>query len=111
MTMETYSFVYARDDALLAFQKTGTEGLMMALLARMPPRPEWDGCLVYEGDSPEGGQGGVCIGIRGPGAEQVQLRLMEQLEQFEIPVRQAYEGGPEVRRELARASGERWSIQ
>lgn len=105
----TFSFVYDRAEAARVFQEIGTSGLLMAILARVPPEPGWEGCLVYQGDAPDGSARTVCIGIRGPSAMRVQEQLVETFEATGIPVPAIYEGGPEPRHELARVVNGVWS--
>ena len=68
MSNDTYSFVYDRAEAARVFQEIGTQGLLLAILARIQPEPAWNGCLVYKGEAPEGSARQVCIGMRGLGA-------------------------------------------
>jgi hypothetical protein len=107
MTDATYSFVYDRITADAAFHGIPTRELLLSLLAAMPPEAAWDGCLVYEGASPLEGHS-VCIGMTGSGSDQLQLKLVEALERQGVGIRAVYEGGPEVRTPIARASGELW---
>jgi hypothetical protein len=103
-----FSFMYDRGSAAQAFQQIGIDGLVLAVLAGVPPEAGWEGCRVYEGPSPGDPETTVCIGIRGPGAATVQERLVEAFERNAIAVRRVYEGGPPVRRDIARAVGGTW---
>jgi hypothetical protein len=105
----TFSFMYDRASAAQAFQRIGIDGLVLAILAGVPPEAEWEGCRVYEGPSPGDPETTVCIGIRGPGAATVHERLVEAFERNAITVRQVYEGGPPVRRDIARVDNGTWA--
>jgi hypothetical protein len=107
--VDTFSFVYDRAAAAAVFQEVGTQGLVLAILARVPPNPAWEGCLVYKGAAPDDSARMVCIAMRGPGAIEVQERLVETFERAGIPVPAIYEGGPEPQLELARVVDGRWS--
>jgi hypothetical protein len=109
MTDASYSFVYERASADAAFHGIAVSELMLALLATIPPEKDWEGCLVYQGDSPlEAGT--ICIGIKGPEADELQLRLVEALERQGVEPLQVYEGGPEARIPIAKAQSGRWSL-
>lgn len=109
MSDEVYSIVYDRAEAARAYHEIGAQALVLAVLARIPVSPEWRGCVVYTGDAPDCGASTVCVGIRGPGAMQVQERIVEELEAVGIPVPAIYEGGPEPKLELARAGDGVWA--
>ena len=106
---ETDSLVYDRAAAAEVFTEIGTQGLVLAILARVPPEAEWEGCLVYKGEAPEASARMVCIGMRGPSAMKVQEKVVETFEATGIPVPSIYEGGPEPQHELARVTNGRWS--
>ena len=105
----TYSFVYDRAEAAQVFQEIGTQGLVLAILARIQPEPEWEGCLVYKGASPEDSVRMVCIGMSGPSAIKVQEKVVETFEALGIPIPAIYEGGPEPQIELAKVTNGVWS--
>jgi len=105
----TYSFVYDRAQAATVFQEIGIQGLILAMLARIPAQSAWEGCLVYSGEAPENDGAMICIGTRGPGAAEVQEQIVSAFEATGIPVPAIYEGGPEPRVELARAKDGRWA--
>jgi hypothetical protein len=109
MNDATYSFVYDRAEAAQVFQEIGIQGLLLAILARIPAQNEWEGCLVYSGEAPEDDGRMICVGMRGPGAMQVQEQIVEHFENTGIPVPAIYEGGPEPRLELARVKDGKWS--
>lgn len=109
MSEETYSFVIDRRSASETFKRVGKRELLLAVLATLPPETHWDGCLVYEGESPLGEVSTVCIGARGPSAAEVQERLIEAFEKQRVRVLEVYEGGPEVRESIARAEGGKWT--
>jgi hypothetical protein len=108
MSDPTYSFVYDRQSADQAFHGIAPRELMLSILAGLTPQPPWDGCLVYQGDSPLEGAT-VCIGTRGPGANDVQLGILEGFERLGVQVVEVYEGGPDVTEPIARARDGRWS--
>lgn len=114
MPESSYSFVYNRLSAIKALRQSDPARLVLAVLATLQPPESWAGCLVYRGESPIGEPATVgppetyCIGTRGPGAAEVQERIIEALERFGVEVVQVYEGGPEVQQPLARASAGRW---
>lgn len=58
---------------------------------------------------PDEHAGQYCIGIRGPGADTVQERLVEGLEKLGIVVLAIYEGGPEPLRTIGSAAGGKWT--
>jgi len=107
MTDVTYSLVIALEDVKKAFPGTDQRGLVMGLLARAAPKPNWDDCVVYQGQSPSG-PGTMCVGMTGPAADEVQQLLVESFEQLGIRVLQVYEGGPELDTPFARAEAGRW---
>ena len=105
----TYSFVYDRAEAAQVFKEIGTQGLVLAILARLEPETEWEGCLVYKGAAPDDSARMVCIGMRGPSAIKVQEKIVETFEATGIPVPAIYEGGPEPQVELAKVVNGKWS--
>ena len=109
MEETTYSFVYDRAEAERAFQGIGIQGLLLAVLAGIRTEPRWEGCIVYQGAAPGDSTGMVCIGMRGPGAIEVQERVVQAFEGSGIPVPAIYEGGPEPELELARVAGGLWA--
>jgi hypothetical protein len=109
MTDMTYSFVYDRRSADDAFHGIATRELALSVLAGITPQSGWEGCLVYQGESPVEG-GTVCIGTRGPGADEVQLRILEAFEGQGVRILEVYEGGPDVGQAIATARDGRWSV-
>jgi len=105
----TFSFVYDRAEAARVFTEIGTQGLLLAILARVSPEPGWEGCLVYRGEAPEAGVNMVCVAMRGPGAMKVQERVVQAFEATGIPVPAIYEGGPEPTLEIARVANGVWA--
>ena len=103
-----YSLVYDAQMAAQAFPGRAKRNLVLALLAGLRPQPSWEGCVVYEGESPDRDQT-VCIATRGPAADQVQEALIEALERQAIGVIQVYEGGPEQRELYATVRGGEWA--
>jgi hypothetical protein len=104
----TYSFVYDRRTADAAFHGIATRELALSVLAGIPPKAEWEGCLVYQGTSPIDGST-VCLATRGSGADEVQLHLLDAFESNGIRILEVYEGGPEVGQAIAAARDGRWS--
>lgn len=107
MTAPTYSFVYDRATTDIAFPGVDARDLVLSLLAAFTPELEWDGCLVYEGESPLGA-GTVCIGTSGPGADLLQLRLLAALENQGVGAIEVFEGGPDATSPIARAEKGEW---
>ncbi len=108
MAAPTFSFVYDRRTADAAFHGIAARELVLSILAGLAPLADRDGCLVYQGESPIAGPS-VCIGIRGPGADEIQLRILDVLERHGVRVLGVYEGGPEVGQTIATARDGRWS--
>jgi hypothetical protein len=108
MSEETYSFVFDRQAANEVFKQIGKRELVLAVIATLIPETHWNGCLVYEGETPLEEIKTVCIGIQGPAADEVQERLVEKFEKAGVPILQVYEGGPEVREPMARAEEGKW---
>jgi hypothetical protein len=109
MSETTYSLVFDRQSAADAFKQIGKRELMLAVLARLVPEPAWEGCSIYEGETPLEEVRTVCVGTRGPAADKVQERLVETLEGLGIRVLKVYEGGPQERECLARVQDGRWT--
>jgi hypothetical protein len=108
MSESLYSLVFDRSEALKAYPQIGKVDLVLGVLASITPKPEWEGCIVYEGSSPMEETRTVCLGIQGNMADRIQERLVEGFELKGIPILQVYEGGPEVRQVYARAEGQTW---
>ena len=109
MSDAVFSFVFDRRRALEVFPGIGVDRLVRAVLARVSPPAEWNGCVVYTGATPLDPIATACVATRGPGADEAQQQLVEQFEALEIPVLAVYEGGPEQVAALARADDGRWS--
>jgi hypothetical protein len=109
MSEITFSFVYDRQSADTAFHGIAPRELALSVLAGLPPQPGWEGCLVYQGESPLEGAT-VCLVTRGPGADQVQLWILEAFERQGVRILGVYEGGPEVGQTIAAARDGRWSV-
>lgn len=107
MTDPTYSFVFDRALTDTAFPGIEVRNLVLSLLAAFTPELEWDGCLVYEGESPLGA-GSACIGTTGPGADLLQLRLLAAFENQGVGALEVFEGGPEVTSPIASAKSGQW---
>lgn len=111
MSDDVFSFVFDREGARSALPGVSLDGLVVAALARIPPVEEWEGCIVFTGATPLDPASTGCVATRGPGADEVQVKLVEQFEALEIPVLAVYEGGPEQREEIARAKEGRWCAE
>ena len=110
MTTEAhFSFVFDRQSADTAFHGIGAQQLTLSILAGIPPEAAWEECLVYLGPSPIDGAT-VCVATRGPGADALQLRLVEAYERQAVRILEVYEGGPEIATPVAIARGGRWSL-
>jgi len=96
-----YSLLIDRIAARRLFRGVGARNLVLAVLAGVPPLPEWEGCLVYEGESPEDPQDTLCIGLEGTNADVVQEALDAALERLDLKALKLFEGGPEVRERFA----------
>jgi hypothetical protein len=101
MSDATFSFVFDRASALQAFKQIGVKEMLLAALASMQPEAAWDGCLVYLGPTPLAEVATVCVGTRGPSADQVQLRIIQALELHGVKILEVYEGGPEASEKIA----------
>jgi hypothetical protein len=109
MSESVYSFVFDRIRAESEISSVPLKPLVLALLARQPPEDDWDGCEIFTGDTPLDPAKTWCVAMRGPGADQLQARLVETLESLSVPVLGVYEGGPEERELIARATPPIWS--
>jgi len=103
-----HSFTFDRDSASQAYQQIGPTPLVLAVLASVAPRDDWEGCTVYLGRSPGDESRSACVGLRGAGSEALQEALVTAFERAGVTVTALYEGGPEVMETVAKASGGRW---
>ena len=108
MSERVYSIVFDKRRADKELTPIGVDRMVMALLARQPPEAAWDGCLIFEGETPDDSATTRCVAMTGPCADQVQQRLVETMESLNIPVLGVYEGGPEMRLKIARVEGDTW---
>ncbi len=108
MSDSTYSFVYDQPAADVAFRGIAPRELTLSILAALVPEKSWEGCLVYLGPSPIG-EGSTCLATSGPGAGEVQLKMIEALESFSIRVLQVFEGGPDVISSIAIVRNGTWT--
>ena len=104
-----FSFAFDRGAAWRQFLQVSARDVVLAVLARVPPAPEWEGCLVYEGPSPDDQEGTVCVGIAGRAAEAVQEALVTAFEELGIQVPAIWEGGPAPRDRIAVVRSGVWS--
>jgi hypothetical protein len=104
-----YSFVLDKLRADAELSAVPLRALVLALLARLPPEDRWAGCEIFTGDSPLDPTQTRCVAMRGPGADEVQERLVEIMEDLNVPVLGVYEGGPGERELIARATPPTWS--
>jgi hypothetical protein len=109
MAYPVFSIVFDKRQADKELTPLSVDRMLMALLVRRPPEPTWEGCLVFEGETPDDPATTKCIGTTGPGSDQVQERLVEALEGFNIRVLGVYEGGPEVRLKIATVKDGSWN--
>jgi len=80
--------------------------LVLALLAGIPPRPDWEGCLVFVAAR---SAAEVQVGCRGPGAEAVHNRLGASLQRVGIEVLRTELGVDlDVDSKIARVIGGAW---
>lgn len=110
MRYEVFSFVFDLRGALGVFPAVSVEGLLLAVLARVPPAAGWEDCVVYTGTTPLDPEATACVVTRGPGAREAQLRLAQEFETLKIPVLALYESGPEEPEQVARAVQGRWHV-
>lgn len=107
MIKTTFSFVYDRGSADAAFHGIAADRLVLSLLAGIPAEPAWEGCAMAIGHSPLAADT-VCVVTTGPGAGELQLRLVEAFERQGVDVVAVYEGGPAGGTPLATANAGRW---
>ncbi len=84
--------------------------MVMAVLATVPPMPAWNGCLVYEGLSPDAEPNTTCIGTAGGASDDVQGVLVAAFERLGVAVPKVYEGGPDVEEAIARVRDGQWAV-
>ena len=88
------------------------ENLGSVRILQNKPLSDPENTLIFPfrtGDTPLDPARTRCIATRGPGAAEVQERLVEIMESLNIPVLAVYEGGPEERQMIARAKPPTWS--
>ena len=90
------------------FKKITPEGLLLSLLAGLPPAAAWTGCQVSvsSGDGEE--QGAVTMAATGPGAPEVMDGLAARLEQLGVQVEGRSGGEGSAGEPLCRAEDGRW---
>jgi hypothetical protein len=108
MTDSVYSFTFFRKDIFKVFKRIREQELVLAIVSGIKPRQDWEGCIIYAGQGPLDDDATVCIGTRGPCADEVQQVLVEELERLGIGVLQVYEGGPEIDTLFVRATSTGW---
>ena len=89
MSEATYSFIYDRMSADDAFHGITVRELALSMLAGVRPESSWDGCVVCHGPNPVEGAA-ICLATRGPGADELQLRVIGFLERNGIRILQVY---------------------
>jgi len=109
MSDDLFSFAVDGPSAAAAFPRVQSQHLILAALAQIEPDPAWEGCLVYEGESPLDTPPGFSVATLGPGADAVQERLVEAFERLGVRIVQIFEGGPAERTRIARVRGGVWS--
>ena len=105
---DLFSIVFDKRQADKVLTPLGIENLVLGLLARQPPEPQWNGCLIFSGETPLDPTCTRCVAMCGPHADAVQQRLVETLESLDIPVLGVYEGGPEVQLAITRVRDGKW---
>jgi len=108
-TKHVFSFLIDRSTAERVFQEVSVRDMVMAVLATVPPMPAWNGCLVYEGPSPETESNTACIGTAGGASDDVQGVLVEAFERLGVTVTKVYEGGPDLAEAIARVRDGEWT--
>lgn len=108
MSDASYSFTYDRPSAAAQFHGIDDRRLLLSLLAGIAVAPAWDGCSVLLGDGP-GEPDTTCVVTSGPGADEVQLRLIDAFERQRVRVVAVYEGGPADGAPVAVARGGGWA--
>jgi hypothetical protein len=108
MSDPVYSIVFDKRQADEELTPLSVDRMVLALLARRPPKAEWNDCLVYEGETPSDASTTKCVAMTGPHADQVQERLVETMESLNIPVLGVYDGGPDVRIKITRVWDGAW---
>lgn len=109
MSEETFSFTFDLESAKEAFRQIDTRKMILAVLATLSPQPGWEGCRIYTGPTPEDPDRTGCIATSGPGADELQRRLVESFERLGVTVLKLYEGGPEVTDAIANVSEGKWA--
>jgi hypothetical protein len=108
MSEDTFSFTFDLRSAQEAFRQVDTRRMILAVLATLAPEPGWEGCRIYTGATPEDPDRTGCIATSGPGAEELQRRLVESFERLGVTVLKLYEGGPEATDAIASVSKGKW---
>jgi hypothetical protein len=109
MPEDTFSFTFDLQSARDAFRQVDTRRMILAVTATLAPEPGWEGCRIYTGPTPEDLDRTGCIATSGPGAEELQRRLVESLERLGVAVLKLYEGGPVVTDAIASVSDGKWA--
>jgi hypothetical protein len=109
MSEDTFSFTFDLQSARDAFRQVDTRRMILAVTAALAPQPGWEGCRIYTGPTPEDPGRTGCIATCGPGAEELQRRLVESFERLGVTVLKLYEGGPEATDAIARVSEGKWA--
>jgi len=109
-TTPVFSFLIDRDSAERVFKDVSVRDMVMAVLATVPPMPAWNGCLVYEGPSPDEEPNTACIGTAGGASDDVQGVLVGAFERLGITVTKVYQGGPDVAGAIARVRDGQWAV-
>ena len=108
MSEDTFSFTFDLQSAQEAFLQIDTRRMILAVLATLAPEPGWEGCRICTGPTPEDPDRTGCVAASGPGAEELQRRLVESLERLGVAVLKLYEGGPERTDAIAGVSEGKW---
>jgi len=116
--MDTYSFVFDRQDARVVFKQVCSARLLQTTIGAGRAIPEVDQTAAPVRSRNNTRQHRqqhltvpdslVCVGIHGPAAEEVQQELVMAFERLAISILQCFEGGPAMGQDVARADGQRW---
>lgn len=102
------SLTFSRQQALAIFKNTNDHSLILALLSWITPLTEWEGSIIFQGKDLLKTDDLICIGIRGPGAAQIQKRLLKEFERVGIEIQELRDEGCIEETILVRAAGNQW---
>lgn len=108
MSGDTFSFTFDLRSAREAFPQVDARRMILAVLATLAPAPGWEGCRLYTGPAPEAPERTGCVVTHGPGAAELQRKMVESFERLGITVLKLYDGGPESTDAIAWVTGGKW---